>query len=94
MEIPYSSWYSVIAKRRSHRSFEPKQIDDRLLAQIDSVCREFRPFPDARCVLVKEVPATLFIGAIGPYGKIKDAPVFIAFSRTGSSSSAWPTSAA
>jgi hypothetical protein len=71
MDIPYSRWFSVIEKRRSRRSFEAKQLDRKVLSQLDSICNGFRPFPDARSVLVREVPDLLFKGAIGPYGKIK-----------------------
>jgi len=40
---------------------------------------EFRPFPNARAVLVTESPDSVFKGAIGPFGKIKGVPAFIAF---------------
>jgi nitroreductase len=89
MDIPYSRWFRVIEKRRSRRSFEPKQLEKGLLVQLDSICEGFTPFPDARSVLVREVPDTLFKGAIGPYGKIKDAPAFIAFIGNMDSTNVW-----
>jgi len=89
MDIPYSRWFSVIEKRRSRRSFEPKQLDKKLLTHLDSICNGFRPFPDARSVLVREVPDILFKGAIGPYGKIKGAPAFIAFIGNMDSPNVW-----
>jgi len=79
MDIPASRWYREIEKRRSRRRFEPKPVEPNLLTQIRRTCIEFRPFPNARAVLVTESPDKVFKGAIGPYGKIKGAPAFIAF---------------
>jgi len=89
MDIPYSRWFSVIEKRRSRRSFKPTQLDKDILTHLDSTCKGFRPFPDARAVLVREVPDALFKGSIGPYGKVKGAPAFIAFIGNMDSSNAW-----
>ena len=79
MEIPASRWYQVIEKRRSRRRFEPRLLGSKLLAHINSICNDFRPFPDARAVLVTDKPETVFKGAIGPYGKVKSSPAFVAF---------------
>jgi len=79
MEIPASRWYRVIEKRRSRRRFELRPLGSKILAHINSICNDFRPFPDARAVLVTHGPETVFRGAIGPYGKIKGAPAFVAF---------------
>ncbi len=79
MNIPDERWYLVIEKRRSRRRFDPKPIEASLLSQIVTTCTQFRPFPNARAVLITEPPDTVFKGAIGPYGKIKGAPAFIAF---------------
>jgi len=49
------------------------------LTQIRSTCIEFRPFSDARAVLVTEAPNYIFKGAVGPYGKVRGAPALIAF---------------
>ncbi|MHA2314473.1 MAG: nitroreductase family protein, partial [Candidatus Hermodarchaeia archaeon] len=54
-------------------------MGSKILAHINSICNDFRPFPDARAVLVTHGPETVFRGAIGPYGKIKGAPAFVAF---------------
>ena len=43
------------------------------------ICREFRPFPQARAELVAQSPDRIFRGAVGPYGKVKGAPALIAF---------------
>lgn len=49
------------------------------MTQIRSTCIEFRPFSDARAVLVTEAPNYIFKGAVGPYGKVRGAPALIAF---------------
>lgn len=77
--IQPSSWYSAIMARRSRRRFAPQPVDDNILAHIKRFCDEYRPFHEARAVLVTETPDSVFKGAIGHYGKIKGAPAFIAF---------------
>ena len=80
MDIPFSRWHPVIAKRRSRRHFDPNlPIAPETLAALDTVCNQFAPFPHARSRLVAESAETVFKGIIGSYGKIKDAPAFIAF---------------
>jgi nitroreductase len=87
MEIPFSDWYPSIIVRRSRRQYDdslsiPKDTIDKL----QQICTEFRPFPEARTVLVLDSPDKVFKGAIGPYGKVKGAPAFLAFiGDTGSS---------
>jgi hypothetical protein len=79
MEIPFSRWYAVIARRRARRLFDSKPVDAGLLARLNTVCEEFRPFKEARAVLVNHSPDMVFKGAIANYGKIKGAPAFAAF---------------
>ncbi len=79
MDIPASRWYHVIEKRRSRRRFEPRLLEVNVLAQINSVCNNFRPFPHARAELVTTSLDTIFKGIAGSYGKIKGATSFIAF---------------
>jgi nitroreductase len=80
MNIPFSRWYPVIENRRSRRHFDASRpIEDDKLAALDTVCKEFKPFPNARLCLVVESVTDVFKGIIGSYGKIKDAPAFVAF---------------
>ncbi|MFC1984529.1 nitroreductase family protein [Chloroflexota bacterium] len=79
MEIPASKWYRAIKRRRSRRQFEPRPLESKILVHINSICNDFQPFPDARAVFVADKPETVFKGAIGPYGKVKNAPAFVAF---------------
>jgi len=79
MEVPFSRWYEVISRRRSRRRFSNRPIEPAALENMEHVCRDFRPFPCVRAVLVTESPEQVFKGAIGPYGKIKGTHSFVAF---------------
>jgi len=80
MDIPFSRWHLAIEKRRSRRHFDPNlPIVPETLATLDKVCNQFAPFPHARPRLVTESAKGVFKGIIGSYGKVKDAPAFIAF---------------
>jgi hypothetical protein len=80
MDIPFSRWYPVIEKRRSRRHFEAgRLIEPDKLSALDRVCQQFVPFPAARTCLATESVEDVFRGIVGSYGKIKDAPAFIAF---------------
>jgi nitroreductase len=80
MDIPFTRWYPVIEKRRSRRHFDiSRPIESDKLSAVDIVCKQFAPFPSARSCLVTESVKDVFKGIVGSYGKIKDAPAFIAF---------------
>lgn len=80
MDIPFSRWYSVVHRRGSRRHFDPNRpIESGSLAALDTVCREFTPFPHARAYLVSEPAKDIFKGIVGGYGKVSGAPAFIAF---------------
>jgi len=80
MDIPSSRWYPAIEKRRSRRHFdESRPIESDTLSALDIVCKRFRLFPNARSCLVTELVKGVFRGIVGSYGKIKDAPAFVAF---------------
>ena len=80
MDIPFSTWYAAIEKRRSRRRFNPNlPLAPETLAALEKVCNQFAPFPSARSRLVTESVENVFKGVIGSYGKVKGAPAFIAF---------------
>ena len=79
MDIPFARWHAAIPVRRSRRKFDSRELDPSALEHLRTMCQEFRPFTQARCELVTESPHRVFKGAIGPYGKIKGAPAFVAF---------------
>jgi hypothetical protein len=80
MDIPFSRWHPAIEKRRSRRHFDPNlPLAPDVLAALDKVCNQFVLFPHARSRLVTESADSVFKGIIGSYGRIKNAPAFIAF---------------
>ncbi|UCE42736.1 MAG: nitroreductase family protein [Candidatus Aminicenantes bacterium] len=79
MEIPVQAWYEAIFRRRSYRKFKKIMLDVDKLGQLSSVCDNFRPFPEARSVLVREPAGQVYRGFLGLYGKIENAPVYVAF---------------
>lgn len=79
MELSVDSWYEAIFSRRSRRKFKPVNVPEDKLERLSSICMNFRPFPDARSVLVGKPGDAVFRGFIGSYGKIENSPGFIAF---------------
>lgn len=80
MDIPYARWYEAIGRRRSYRTFDKSRpIEPDKLASLESVCREFRPFADARVVMVNKPAEDIFKFIAGSYGVIRGAPAFLAF---------------
>lgn len=76
--FPKPEWYQAIQGRVSRRSFKADPISDDVIARLDRLCLQFR-FTEARAELVLDAPGAIFKGAIGPYGKIKGAPAYLAF---------------
>jgi len=79
MEIPFSRWHAVIPVRRSRRRYKPIPLEPAQLAQIQTVCREFRPYPQARAESIIKSPDEVLRGVVASYGKIKGAQALIAF---------------
>jgi len=79
MDIPAATWHRAADGRRSRRRFDQKPLKKKHLERLEAVCADFRPFESARVVLVAESPEGVFRGALGPYGKIRGAPAFMAF---------------
>lgn len=79
MDIPASRWHAAINVRRSRRRFDFTPMEAGLVAELRSLCEEFRPFPGARSELIPGSPDKVFKGAVGPYGRVKGASASIAF---------------
>ena len=79
MEIPFSRWYAAIEERRSRRQFDQGLVNQELLKHLDTVCKEFKPFTGVKAVLRNKATDMIFKGVLANYGKIKNAPAFIAF---------------
>jgi nitroreductase len=79
MDISTEKWYQAIPERRSRRSFDGRNLKPEDLELLHKACRELRPFPEVRAVLVENSPGEVFKGVAGNYGKVTGAPSFIAF---------------
>jgi len=79
MEIPFSRWHAAIPVRRSRRRYKPIPLEPAQLAQLQTVCREFRPYPQARAEMITKPPDEVLRGIVASYGKIKGAQALIAF---------------
>ncbi len=80
MEIPFDRWYSAILDRHSRRKYDPSRtILPDAVDSLKQICAGFRPFPGARAELVNGPANAVFKGILGSYGKVKDAPAFLAF---------------
>jgi len=78
-------WLSAVSDRRSRRAYDGRPVADSDLGAIAATAEEFRPFDDARVVLVRRVPEAFFTGLIGSYGKVTGAPSALVFIADGSS---------
>jgi nitroreductase len=79
MDIPVERWYPAIFERRSRRVYLAGSPAEDSLSRLDQVCREFRPFPEARVRLVRSSPEAVFKGLIGGYGRVSGASMYLAF---------------
>jgi nitroreductase len=80
MEIPVDSWFDAIFLRHSHRKYSGEVPKDEVTGRIEKVCNNFRPFPGARAVLVKDSGKDVFRGAVGElFYKVKETPYYIVF---------------
>ncbi|MFZ7101473.1 MAG: nitroreductase family protein [Peptococcaceae bacterium] len=80
MQIPAERWYQAIYKRRSRRQFSNKSLSGEHLDNIcDFITENNRRFQDVRTQVVMEEPEQVFKGVIGSYGKIRNAPAYLAF---------------
>ena len=78
-KLPVSKWYEAIFRRISRRSFDSKDLEPEELSSLREFCYEFKPFSGVRAELCVDSSDRVFKGAIGSYGKISGAQIFIAF---------------
>ena len=73
-----TDWLGAVVRRRSRRSFDGVRVDAAHLDSVDRFCAAWRPYPDARAMLVRS-PADVFTGIIGGYGKVVGSPHILLF---------------
>jgi len=74
-----ADWLAAVARRRSRRAFDGTPAETVALDAVDAICERFRPYPDARVVLVRDPGVDIFKGIIGSYGKVTNAPHALLF---------------
>lgn len=72
-------WHAAIKNRHSTRSYNGQAVPGHILEQIEQVCLDFRPSDSVRAKLVVKPDSRVFKGILGGYGKIQDAPAYVAF---------------
>ena len=80
MKIVAKEWREAISKRRSRRQFNDEAINNDIINQLTDFQDTLNEYVDgAKVLFVNEVPDKIFKGAVGSYGKIKNAPAYVAF---------------
>src|SRR5690554_6514440 len=73
-------WYETIFQRRSRRQFGNKPLTLEEVTCLTDFSQELnKSLEGVRVEIVNQNPEDVFKGAIGSYGKIKDAPAYAAF---------------
>ena len=67
-------WISAARTRCSRRSYTGASVPDEVLRALTRCAEEFRPFPGARGVVVPVASQSMFVGIVGAYGGISNAP--------------------
>lgn len=68
------TWLEATTVRVSRRAFDGSPAPARIIDALTETCEGFRPFGDARVVLVTEPKIDVFKGIFGSYGTIVGAP--------------------
>jgi hypothetical protein len=68
------AWLEATRVRRSRRTFDEQAVASEALDTLECCCETFRPFDDARAVLVRDPEIDVFRGAVGTYGKVTGSP--------------------
>lgn len=73
----------AISHRRARRSFTGLPISEDDLQALAQLAQAWRPWPGARCEVIREAPAALFMGVLGAYGGVSASPSALAFIGSG-----------
>lgn len=81
--IDLEGWYQAIFQRHSRRQYNGHRLTPQEKEVLIRACADLA-FPDAdppatHAVFVDEPPEDVFRGAVGAYGKVTDAPAYLAF---------------
>ena len=74
-----AEWLGVVGRRRSRRSYDGVPAEPWELERVEQLLERWRPYPDARVLLVTEPSPGVFTGIVGSYGKVSRAPHVLVF---------------
>jgi nitroreductase len=72
--LPATEWAAAVVARHSTRTFNGRPVSPGLLGRMESFVSGLPALDTARVLLVREVPAEVFTGFAGGYGKVVGAP--------------------
>lgn len=78
----FKRWHEALSLRRSRRKYADAAPPPESMTRMEQCCAEFSAISDgARAVLIsgKKASDEVFKGIVGSYGKVTDAPAFMAF---------------
>jgi nitroreductase len=76
-------WLAAILERHSRREYDGNPLPQGDLDALEATAEGFRPHEDARVAVIREAPASLFVGIVGAYGRVRGAPSALAFIAAG-----------
>jgi len=79
LEANAARWLAAVDVRRSRRSYDSRPVTTQDLDALDTLARAFRPWPAVRVEVLRDAPASVFLGIIGAYGGISGATSALAF---------------
>ncbi|MFN7250090.1 MAG: nitroreductase family protein [Anaerobacillus sp.] len=79
MSLRFENWFKAIKLRRSRRTYVSKQIELEVSSSLQNVISELNErYEEVRLVYIEKSPEEVFVGAVGPYGKITGAVAYFA----------------
>jgi nitroreductase len=79
VSLRFEKWFKTIQLRRSRRTYVAKQIEPEIIKSLNSVTSELNElYEEVKVVFIEKSPDAVFVGAVGPYGKITSAPAYFA----------------
>lgn len=79
VSLCFENWFKAIQIRRSRRTYTSKLIETESVTTLKDTIRNLNQlYEGVRLVFIEKSPDPVFIGAVGPYGKITGAPAYFA----------------
>lgn len=80
LRVYFDKWYYAVKRRKSRRKYTGEPLEKDLVLHLEDTCRTLSAAVDGtRAAVVSGDPNKVFKGVIGSYGKIKEAPLCVAF---------------